>query len=212
MKRSHVRAGLRATGFLALTVALVPVYLLSSPLGSRPRRAVAALFLHGCRVLTGLSLRRLGQPASRSPVLYVANHASYLDIVALGSLLDVTFVAKREVSSWPLFGWLARIGRTIFISRSPHHVDAERDLLAARLLVGENLLLFPEGTTGDGSRVLPFKSAPFSSVGDGGGTPWVQPISVTYARLADGASASRISGYDGQGIVRNWSGETTKTS
>jgi 1-acyl-sn-glycerol-3-phosphate acyltransferase len=171
---------------VALTAALVPVYLLSAPLGRRPRRAVAALFLRGCRALTGLSVRQFGYPASRNPVLYVANHTSYLDIVALGSLLDATFVAKREVAAWPLFGWLARIGRTIFISRSPHQVDSERDLLAARLSAGENLLLFPEGTTGDGSRVLPFKSALLSAVGEGGGTPWVQPISVAYTRLADG--------------------------
>jgi 1-acyl-sn-glycerol-3-phosphate acyltransferase len=177
---------LRATGFLALVVALVPVYLLSAPLGRHIRRAVAALFLRGCRALTGLSIRRFGYPVSREPVLYVANHSSYLDIVALGSLLDATFVAKREVAAWPLFGWLAQIGRTVFISRSPYQVDAERDLLVARLSAGENLLLFPEGTTSDGTRLLPFKSALLSSVGEGGGTPWVQPISVAYTRLADG--------------------------
>ncbi len=142
--------------------------------------------MRACRALTGLSIRRLGRPATRKPVLYVANHVSYLDIVAMGSLLDATFVAKREVSAWPLFGWLARIGRTVFISRSPQHVGAERDLLVSRLAAGESLLLFPEGTTGDGSRVLPFKSALFSSVGEGGGTPWVQPISVAYTRLTDG--------------------------
>ncbi len=144
------------------------------------------MFFQGSCALAGLAIRRLGDPATKQPTLYVANHASYLDIVALGSFLDATFVAKREVSAWPLFGWLARIGRTIFISRSPHHVDAERDLLVSRLSAGENLLLFPEGTTGDGSSVLPFKSALFSSACEGGGTCWVQPISVAYTRLADG--------------------------
>ena len=186
MKRSRVRAGLRAAGFVALVGALVPIYLLLSPLGHRLRGAIAGLYMRGCRALAGLSIRPLGHPASNKSVLYVANHVSYLDIVALGSLLNATFVAKREVSGWPLFGWLARLGRTIFISREPQQVGAERDLLVSRLAAGESLLLFPEGTTGDGSSVLPFKSALFSSVGDGGGTPWVQPISIAYTRLADG--------------------------
>jgi 1-acyl-sn-glycerol-3-phosphate acyltransferase len=180
------RAVVRGAAFLIHVGGLVPLYLIASPLGKYWRPAIVNLFFRGCCALTGLMVRPHGRVTSAKPVLYVANHVSYLDVPALGTLLDATFVAKSEVAAWPLFGWLARLGRTIFIRRSPRRADAERDLLAARLKAGDNVILFPEGTTSDGTALLPFKSTLFSAVGDSGATPWVQPVSIAYTRLADG--------------------------
>jgi 1-acyl-sn-glycerol-3-phosphate acyltransferase len=186
MRRSLLRTVIRVAAFLIHVGALVPLYLIASPMGKPWRRAIVDLFFRGCCVLTGVTVHRHGRPAAETPILYVANHVSYLDVPALGTLLDATFVAKSEVAAWPLFGWLARLSRTIFIQRSPRQADAERDLLAARLRAGDNVVLFPEGTTSDGTGLLPFKSSLFSAVGDGGATPWVQPVSIAYTRLADG--------------------------
>jgi 1-acyl-sn-glycerol-3-phosphate acyltransferase len=183
---SLFRAGVRATVFLIHVGGLVLLYLISSPLGKPWRRAVVDLFFRGCCALTGVTVHRHGQALHATPVLYVANHVSYIDVPALGHLLDATFVAKSEVSAWPVFGWLARLGRTIFIQRSPRHADVERDLLAARLAAGDSVILFPEGTTSDGTGILPFKSALFSAVDGDGATPWVQPVTIAYTRLADG--------------------------
>lgn len=147
----------------------------------------------------------VGAPAASRPVLFAANHISYLDITVLGSLLDASFVAKTEIASWPLFGWLARLQRSVFIDRRARSTAHQRDSIAARLAAGEALILFPEGTSGDGNRLLPFKSAlfgvagqvfdasrPASRIDDDGETDavTVQPVSIAYTRL-DGMPLGR---------------------
>ncbi len=92
--------------------------------------------------------------------LLVSNHLSYLDVLVLSSIRPCVFVAKRDVAAWPLFGWLARAAGTIFVDRkhrlsSPAVVGLVRDAIAG----GSVVVLFPEGTSSDGSTVLPFKSA-----------------------------------------------------
>ena len=92
--------------------------------------------------------------------LLVCNHLSYLDIIVLSSIRPCVFVAKRDVAAWPLFGWLARAAGTIFVDRknrfcSPAVVDCVRETISN----GEVVVLFAEGTSSDGSTVLPFKSA-----------------------------------------------------
>jgi 1-acyl-sn-glycerol-3-phosphate acyltransferase len=143
-----------------------------------------------CRVL-GLKRRVIGRSAGRPhrrPVVYVSNHSSWLDIAVLGAQLDACFIAKEEVSGWPLISMVAKLGRTVFVRRHRSSTGRERDDMRARLAAGDNLILFPEGTTSDGSRVLPFRSAFFSvaELADGapGEPPLVQPISVVYDRLA----------------------------
>jgi 1-acyl-sn-glycerol-3-phosphate acyltransferase len=93
-----------------------------------------------------------------------------------------------EIARWPMIGWIARLGRTVFIRRQRTSTARERDEMRARLASGDSLVLFPEGTTSDGSRVLPFRSA-FLSVAQlpatpDGKPPMVQPVSVVYDRLA----------------------------
>src|SRR3546814_10571195 len=115
-----------------------------------------------CRLL-GIEIERHGQPSDRHPTLYVANHVSYLDIEVLGALLKASFVAKAEVATWPFFAWLARLQETVFVERRVRHAAQHRDEMARRLDAGDDLILFPEGTSGDGTAVLSFKSALFSA-------------------------------------------------
>jgi 1-acyl-sn-glycerol-3-phosphate acyltransferase len=141
-----------------------------------------------CRLL-GLQVRVIGTPALRldgRPVVFASNHSSWLDILALGGTLEACFVAKQEVGGWPVISTVARLGRTVFVSRRASNTVQERDAMRGRLDAGDNLILFPEGTSSDGSRVLPFRSVFFSIVEerDGSPRPLVQPVSVVYDQLA----------------------------
>lgn len=134
--------------------------------------------------LLGLTVRVVGQPATGGgrPVVFVSNHSSWLDVPVLGGQLDGCFVAKSEVSRWPLVGTIARVGRTVFVSRHRGATLSERDSMRGRLAAGDSLILFPEGTTSDGSRVMPFRST-FFAIAQGEHPPLIQPVSVVYDRL-----------------------------
>ena len=93
----------------------------------------------------------------------VANHTSWLDIFALNARKRIYFVSKAEVASWPGIGWLARATGTVFIARDPREAKAQTTLFEARLKAGHKLLFFPEGTSTDGLRVLPFKPTLFAA-------------------------------------------------
>jgi len=177
--------------YFAWTVLLMPVQAVGLAL-RRPWTATLPRFYHRscCRIL-GLRVRRIGRPTQARPVLFAVNHISYLDITVLGSLLPVSFIAKREVASWPLFGWLARLQRSVFIDRQVRSTREQRDSIAGRLAANEALILFAEGTSSDGNRILPFKSALFS-VADHAttGPVTVQPVSIAYTRL-DGMPIGR---------------------
>jgi 1-acyl-sn-glycerol-3-phosphate acyltransferase len=130
--------------------------------------------------LMGMRLRVVGQTAQGPSVLFVSNHSSWLDVMVLGAALEACFVAKREVGQWPVVSFIARLGRTVFVSRSRTQTKGEAVLIRERLAAGDNIILFPEGTTSDGGRVLAFRSA-FLSVADQ--ARQVQPVSIVYDRL-----------------------------
>jgi 1-acyl-sn-glycerol-3-phosphate acyltransferase len=177
--------------YLAFTLLLMPVQAFGL-LFRRPWAATFPRFYHRwcCRIL-GLRVRRIGRPTKTRPVLFAANHISYLDITVFGSLIVGSFIAKREVKNWPLFGWLARIQRTLINDRLGRTTHKQPDSIAGRLAAKEALILFPEGTSGDGNRVLPFKSALFSVADHAATGPvTVQPVSIAYTRL-DGMPIGR---------------------
>jgi 1-acyl-sn-glycerol-3-phosphate acyltransferase len=177
--------------YLAFTLLLMPVQAFGL-IFRRPWTASFPRFYHRrcCRIL-GLRVRRIGHPTETRPVLFAANHISYLDITVFGSLIAGSFIAKTEVSAWPLFGWLARLQRSVFIDRRVRSTAEQRDSIAGRLAANEALILFPEGTSGDGNRVLPFKSALFSVADHASTGPVsVQPVSIAYTKL-DGMPIGR---------------------
>ncbi len=140
-----------------------------------------------CRVL-GIHVKTRGQMSKNAPTLYVCNHISYFDIIIMGSLFQGRFVSKAEVGNWPVFGTLARLQNTIFVDRQVRSTANQRDSITQALDEKTNLILFPEGTSSDGNKVLPFKSALFSVAahhiqGDPEKHVIVQPVSISYAKL-----------------------------
>lgn len=127
----------------------------------------------------------------------VSNHVSWLDIPVLGSLFPLVFVAKHEIAGWPVFGLFAKLQRSVFVDRTRRQktgaVNAE---IAARMAEGEPVVLFGEGTSSDGNRVLPFRSALIGAAHDAlesaaDGTVAMQPVSIAYTRL-DGLPMGRF--------------------
>lgn len=190
--QSPVLRLVRIVAYCALTFSLMPVQaallLVRSPLAARLPPFYHRLVCH----ILGIAIERRGVPSPARPTLFVANHTSYLDIEILGAAIPGSFVSKTDVDGWPLFGWLARLQRTVFIDRKRRSVARQRDALSARLRAGDQLILFPEGTSGDGQRLLPFKSALFAAVTESEGAHdiAVQPVSVAYLRL-DGMPLGR---------------------
>lgn len=170
------------------TLVCIPVQVLLLRLSMRDATARFPRFYHRvcCRLL-GLQVVVKGAPASdKGPVLFIANHSSYLDIPVLTSVLPVSFIAKSEVNAWPVFGLLARLQRTVFVDRTARHkADEQRDSIQGRLTAGDSLVLFPEGTSSDGNRTLPFKTALFAVAATriGERPLTVQPVSVTATHL-----------------------------
>ncbi|MEL7214883.1 MAG: lysophospholipid acyltransferase family protein [Pseudomonadota bacterium] len=110
----------------------------------------------------GLAVEIRGTPL-QTPSVVVANHTTWLDTLALRTGPFLTFVAKAEVADWPLFGQIAKINNTLFVARKASEAKRQEADMAERLAQGERLIFFPEGTSSDALRVLPFKSSLFST-------------------------------------------------
>lgn len=141
---------------------------------------IPVLAFRGALMIMGLKREVSGKVCGQAQAV-VANHASWLDIIVLNSLAPVFFVSKAEVAQWPGIGFLARLIGTVFIARDRTQAAAQRETLRARLAAGHRLLFFPEGTSSDGLRVLPFKSTLFAALFETDlESVTVQPISLAY--------------------------------
>lgn len=139
----------------------------------------------------GVRVHLDGEPLADAPVLLVGNHVSWLDIVILGSIAPLRFVSKDDVASWPVFGTLARLQRTVFVSRTRRIStgDTAQEMSGA-LAGGDRLVLFAEGTSSHGGHVLPFRSALLGAVMGEVAADRVQAFSLGYVRC-DGLPISR---------------------
>jgi 1-acyl-sn-glycerol-3-phosphate acyltransferase len=120
------------------------------------------------------------------PTLMLSNHVSWLDIPVISSILPIAFVAKREVASWPIIGVAAKLLRTVFVDRDRRHQASEAAAeIAQRLTEGDPVVLFAEGTSSDGNRVLEFRSALVGAVTqlDSRHQVMLQPLSIGYTRI-----------------------------
>ncbi|WP_375451186.1 lysophospholipid acyltransferase family protein [uncultured Devosia sp.] len=150
----------------------------------------------GC-IFLGLRVRVVGQPATGRATLLVSNHISWTDIVAIGAVADVTFVAKREVGDWFFVGMMARLQKTIFVDRT-RRSDAARTSreMGAHMAGGNAVLLFAEGQSDVGTHVLPFRSAlvgaaQHAMIEAGATDVLIQPLTIAYTRL-QGLPVSRV--------------------
>lgn len=174
-------AASRLAGYGILTIGLLPVQLVALAFWPALARAVPRMHHRITARIIGLHIRREGEFAADGTVLFVCNHVSYFDIIALGSILPASFVAKSDVAAWPIFGLLARFCRTLFIERRSTGAREQIEIIRSRLRQANSLIVFPEGTSSDGARVLPFKSTLFAAVEKDAIT--VQPVSIRYTRL-----------------------------
>ncbi|MEK9874048.1 MAG: lysophospholipid acyltransferase family protein, partial [Betaproteobacteria bacterium] len=160
-------AFLRAIIRIILLLAWFLVSLIQQSLGFILRtgdgRHLRLRFYRGALRILGVRIRVFNDFSPRRPVFVVANHVSYLDVFVLGSLIPAVFVSKQEVRDWPVVGWVAWLQRTIFITRRPARAVDELAPLGEALENGFNVIMFPEGTSTNGTSVLPFKSALFEA-------------------------------------------------
>lgn len=174
----------------AITLALLPFQAVAVALDLPVQRRIPRWFHRMVCALLGIRLHQVGRRMHEHPLLIVANHSSWLDISVIAAAAPVVFVAKQEVARWPVIGLLAKLQRTVFVDRARRQktrdVNAE---IARRLAAGDPVVLFGEGTSSDGNRVLPFRSALIGSARDAlaeaehTGRVWIQPLSLAYTRM-----------------------------
>ncbi len=171
--------------FALVTLPLMPLQWLAIAL-KRPRRLPLLYHRFICRLL-GVRVRCIGAPVDARPLLIVANHASWLDISIIAACTPVVFVAKSEIARWPFFGRLAKLQRTVFVERDRRAKTGEVNAtIAQRLAEGDPVVLFGEGTAGDGNRVMPFRTALIGAARDAIASAghvsqvWIQPLSIAY--------------------------------
>lgn len=174
---------------LPLTLVGLPVQMIVLAAGWRIWPVLPRLFFRLFAFGLGLRITRIGAPVEGRPVLLVANHISWLDIPAIAASADVTFVAKSEIARWPVVGFMASLGRTIFVDRN-RRTDTGRThaRMAERLSEGGAVLLFAEGTSDVGTHVRPFRSALLGAAQaalarDGGVPVLIQPVAIGYTAL-----------------------------
>lgn len=181
-----LRGVLAVATLVPVTVVGIPLQWAALKFGVGKGGIIPLLFHRYALGVIGVRRRIVGAPASDRPLLYVANHSSWLDIVVLGAIAPLSFVAKAEIAGWPIFGALAKLQRSIFVDRTRRTATgAVSREMAERLASGHALVLFGEGTSSDGNRVLPFRSALLGAVREAiaaGGAPAVavQPVSIAY--------------------------------
>ncbi|HRE60387.1 MAG TPA: lysophospholipid acyltransferase family protein [Micropepsaceae bacterium] len=186
-----VRGAIMLMGFLVVTGFTIPVQWIQNKLKLKSRQRAPWRYQRRLCRMMGFRLKIIGEMPKGGGVLVVANHISWLDIPIVGAITPTSFVAKAEVGTWPVFGPLARLQRTIFVKREDRHKAGEQAKeMRARLEAGDNLVVFPEGTSHDGNNVYNFKSS-LLSVAEGaykdaeGRERYVivQPASVAYTHL-----------------------------
>jgi 1-acyl-sn-glycerol-3-phosphate acyltransferase len=182
------RAFFIAAIFFTMTPLLIAVQWLLVKLGLPGWGAIAVNYYRALCTLLRIRVRVVGEPVRNRAALFISNHVSWADILVIGSIAPITYVSKSEIAGWPLVGIAARSQRTVFVDRSRRHQtgDAIAEIVK-RLAGGTSVVLFAEGTSSDGNRVLPFRSALIGAVKQAGSRAesgiLIQPMSICYTSL-----------------------------
>lgn len=184
---AQIKAVLTILALTVVSLVLIPLQWLAMKAGHPVQRKLPHLWHVIATRLVGIRIHQEGKPTGDRPLLITANHASWVDITVVGSLMPLSFIAKSEVSGWPVFGLFAKLQRTVFVNRTRRsETGRTADEIARRMADGDAMVLFAEGTSNDGNSVLPFRSALLGAatraLGDDGKV-WVQPLSVAYRSL-----------------------------
>ncbi|MGF1657852.1 MAG: lysophospholipid acyltransferase family protein [Rubrimonas sp.] len=213
--------GARVGALVAVTGASLAVFLAGKAAqrhvwsGMRLHHATARFWARTMLWLMGVRPRLNGRRARGAGVI-LANHSSWADILALRATGTVNFVSKAEVRAWPGIGPIAAICDTVFIERRRLDAARQKDEIGARIAQGETLCIFPEGTSSDGLRVLPFKSTLLSALFQEGvrETAWVQPATLNWRpperlprEFYGWWGTMSFEGHIWQVVCRSWGGE-----
>jgi 1-acyl-sn-glycerol-3-phosphate acyltransferase len=184
-----LRVGFYLVVLLVVSGLMIPVQLLALRFDWPLRRRLPRYWHRMALWFLGVRVHVHGSLETNRPLMIAANHASWKDILVLGSLADVAFIAKTEVASWPVFGFLAKLQKTIFVMREEKRRTGDQvNEIAARMADGEIVVLFPEGTTSDGNRILGIKSSLFGAAAAAlpegeDAVVHVQPVAIAYTRV-----------------------------
>jgi 1-acyl-sn-glycerol-3-phosphate acyltransferase len=185
-----LRVAWRGAAILAVTLILLPFQVFAVACKLRGQRRISVLYHRILCGLLGVRITVRGMRAEQRPLLLVANHVSWLDVSVIAAIAPAVFVAKAEVAGWPLIGFLARLQRSVFVNRRRRHETGKvNDRIASRLIEGDAVVLFAEGTSSDGNRVLPFHTALLGAAGavlaaaEHVGRVAIQPLSIAYVGL-----------------------------
>lgn len=181
---------LSAILLIAVTLVALPICMLAHRFNWPLARTLPVWWHRFALRRLGFRVTEIGEVARDRPLLLLPNHSSWLDIPVLGSRMPLSFVAKSEVASWPIFGLFAKLQRCVFVERERRAKtgDVARHI-GARLADGDVMVLFAEGTSNDGNGVLPFRSALLGAATSamvtnaGHETVWIQPVAIRYARI-----------------------------
>lgn len=184
--RRPFRAVVSALTLIPAVIVLAPFQAVFVRMNSPLAQTLPLRFHRFAIAVVGVRVTVVGAPSEARPLLIAANHASWLDVSVLGSVCRMSFVAKSEIADWPVFGSLAKLQRTIFVDRARRSATADvNSEMAARMIAGSPVVLFAEGTSSDGNRVLPFRTSLLGAAraaiaASGGDSVAVQPVSVAY--------------------------------
>lgn len=183
---AEIKAVLTILVLTLVSLVLIPLQWGAVKLNLPIKRRLPLIWHRIATRLVGIRIHQKSSPSTVRPLLITANHASWVDITVIGSLMPLSFIAKSEVSGWPVFGLLAKLQRTVFVNRTRRSETGQvADIIAGRMADGDAMVLFAEGTSNDGNSVLPFRSALLGAAtrvaanGDGSSV-WVQPLSIAY--------------------------------
>ncbi len=179
---SKLRGATVIAGFLGLTIPLMPVQQVFKWTWPGMARRFPHYYHRVLSKLLGFRITIEGAVPKHGPALLVSNHVSWIDIVAFSAAAPVSFIAKKEVGGWALFGQMAKLQRTVFVDRERRHSTGQsRNEMTDRLNAGDLLILFPEGTSHDGNNMLPFKSAFFGAAELADIS--VIPVTIAYTKI-----------------------------
>lgn len=182
--------------FMTMTALLIAIQWVIAKVGLPGRQNVALVYYKFLRSMLRVDIRVKGEPRREGPILIVANHVSWVDIPVIASIMPLVFVAKQEVRRWPLVGAAAELLHTVFVDRTRRQQTGSVNAAIARKMTdGEPVVLFAEGTSSDGNRVLQFRSALVGAATDviasgRNETVWLQPLSIGYPQI-DGLPSGR---------------------
>lgn len=193
-----IRGTFIAVTIYGLMIVLFLARLLEAPFGRLP--ISPRIVQLACKIslgVIGLEVKVEGVPMAHSGAV-VSNHSSWLDIFVLNASHSINFVSKAEVGKWPIIGQIARAAGTVFIERRSSQAGLQKSQFEERLLKGDRLLFFPEGTSTDTRRILPFKSSLFAAFFDRNlvKSMWIQPTTMVY--LAPKGQDNRFYGWWGE--------------